>query len=357
MVVTHPPDLFYLSGDPSGLLYLSTEGRNLRVPATCNGEGESEIVERLPCRIREAFGRLPRVLGLELDVLTLHRFVGFRRVFRGAVLTDASEAVLGTRMVKSEWELDRMKRVAKRTAQVFSRAREDVRPGLTEIGFSGLLEARAGALGLSGRVRVRDYRTEGYPWHVLAGRSGGRVGVLDAPASGEGTSAAFPCGAGYRQLAAGDPIMVDFVVTMDGYHMDETRMLAMGTLPHKAEEACKASIEIHDRILDLVKPGQTSDELFRQSIDVAADLGYAESYLGPPGHKVRFVGHGIGVELIEPPLIAAGRKDVLKPGMTFALEPKLVFEGEFAAGVESVVTVTETGHRLISRVPVDIFYA
>jgi Xaa-Pro aminopeptidase len=84
-------------------------------------------------------------------------------------------------------------------------------------------------------------------------------------------------------------------------------------------------------------------------------LGYAKEYLGPPGYKVSFIGHGIGLELIEPPIIAKGRKDRLEKGMTFALEPKIVFEDEFAAGIESVVLVTETGFNLISKVPVDVF--
>ena len=68
-----------------------------------------------------------------------------------------------------------------------------------------------------------------------------------------------------------------------------------------------------------------------------------------------FIGHGIGLELVEPPLIARGRDTSLEAGMVFALEPKLVFENEFAAGVESVLRVTETGGRLISKVPVEIF--
>jgi Xaa-Pro aminopeptidase len=84
-------------------------------------------------------------------------------------------------------------------------------------------------------------------------------------------------------------------------------------------------------------------------------MGFRDVFLGPNGHQVSFIGHGIGIELIEPPIIARGRKDPLQAGMVFALEPKLVYEDEFAAGVESVFRVTESGGRLISRVPVEIF--
>jgi Xaa-Pro aminopeptidase len=353
LLVTHAADLYYLTGvDGSESLLLPCEGEPILA-----GEGSGTGFQRIADRARDALGRLPEVLGLEMDVLPLRDYMKVRRAFPRSAMRDGSPALLGARMLKSAWELQRMERLAERTAGVFARAGEVMEPGLTEIAFAGRLEALAGELGISGRVRVRDHRTEGYPWHVLSGASGGTVGVLDAPATGEGTSPAFPCGAGYRLLAPGEPVMVDLAVQMGGYHMDETRMLSMGALPYEVEDACRAAVEIHDRVLEQVAPGRTPDELFRFSREVARELGYEDAYLGPPGEKVRFVGHGIGVELIEPPLIALGREEPLAAGTVFALEPKMVFEGRFAAGVESVVAVTESGHRLVSRIPVQVIHA
>ena len=97
------------------------------------------------------------------------------------------------------------------------------------------------------------------------------------------------------------------------------------------------------------------DALYRHSVSMADTLGYAVPYLGPPGHKVTFIGHGIGLELIEPPFIARDKEQRLEAGMVFALEPKMVFENEFSAGIESVFLVTETGARLLSRTPMEIF--
>jgi len=357
LLVTQPADVLYLTGRaPDGVLFLPAEGESV---AARYGPGELEhgSLKAAGARLRENLDVPPRVLGLELDVLPVRSYADLRRVFRESRIVEGSQPLLDVRRIKSEWELGRMDRLAGKTRETFEAAREFLQPGRTEIAFSGLMEARAGRLGISGRVRVRDYRTEGYPWHVLSGTSGGMVGVLDAPATGEGTSPAFPCGAGYRPFSAGEPIMVDFAVQMGGYHMDETRMFAIGGLAPKVEDACKAAIEIHDRAIERVKPGRTPDAIFRAALDAARKLGYGDTYLGPSGQRVRFVGHGIGLELVEAPLIAPGREEPLEPGMTFALEPKMVFEGEFVAGVESVVAVTETGHRLISRVPVEVFYA
>ena len=73
------------------------------------------------------------------------------------------------------------------------------------------------------------------------------------------------------------------------------------------------------------------------------------------GIRVTFIGHAVGLELVEAPIIARGKEDRLLPGMTFTLEPKMTFENEFAAGIESVFLVTEEGYRLISKTPVKIF--
>jgi len=181
------------------------------------------------------------------------------------------------------------------------------------------------------------------------------VGFLDAPASGAGTSAAFPSGAGSKPLNSNEPIMIDLGTVLNGYHTDETRMFAIGGMPDRAMKACRASIEIHNKVLDHVRPGVTVSELFNISVSEAESLGYSAQYLGPVGYKVTFIGHGIGLELTEHPVIARDRDYILEPGMVFSLEPKMVFDNEFSAGIESVFLVTETGHQLISKVPVDIF--
>jgi len=93
----------------------------------------------------------------------------------------------------------------------------------------------------------------------------------------------------------------------------------------------------------------------KKQMDLAGKMGYADPYLGIPGLKSRFVGHGIGVELVENPILAKGRQIELAPGMVFVVEPKFIFKDQFAAGVESVIRVTETGSRFVSRTPHKIF--
>ncbi len=88
---------------------------------------------------------------------------------------------------------------------------------------------------------------------------------------------------------------------------------------------------------------------------MADRLGYGEQFLGLSGFKSKFLGHGIGLELVEDPIISKGRSTTLEPGMVFAVEPKFIFKDRFAAGIESVIQVTETGSRFLSVVPNKVF--
>jgi len=359
-------DLFYFSGTAqNGFLYMPAEGEPLlcikkympraQRESSLDNIVEIESISEVPGLISDFFGKLPRVFGFEFDVLPVRDFNFYRRLFPVNDYVDGSPLIHKVRMIKSPWEIEQMDRTALLSQKTFEYMGKTIRPGFTEMEFAGMFETFARRIGHGAKMRVRDYQTEGYPWHILSGKSGGMVGLLDSPASGEGTSVAFPCGAGNKPLAAQEPIMIDFTSVLNGYHLDETRMFAIDAMPDRAMRASQATIHIHNTVLERVKPGITVGELFEISASEARSLGVEEQYLGPPGYKVTFIGHGLGLELIEPPIIAKGREDPLVPGMAFALEPKMVFQNEFAAGIESVVLVTDSGCRFISKVPVEIF--
>jgi Xaa-Pro aminopeptidase len=356
-------DLYYFSGTAqNGLLYVPAEGSPLllikRHFPRARQESSLEHIHSIASikeTPRHIPGRAPSVLGLEADVLPMRDYNFIGSLFPKSRLVDVSSIILALRGIKSPWEMSQLAAAAELSAQTFAYMREIIRPGLSEIEFAGMYETFARRLGHGGSLRTRHFLAEAYPWHVLSGENGGKVGMLDAPFSGEGTSPAFPCGAGHRRLQPDEPILVDFGVALNGYHTDETRMFCIGSMPAKAMDVCRAAIEIHNGLAAAIKPGLTAGELFEKALLLARSLNVDEAFLGPPGSKVRFVGHGIGLELVEPPYIAAGKRDPLQPGMVLALEPKFCFAGEFAAGVESVVAVGDKGARLVSRVPVDVF--
>jgi Xaa-Pro aminopeptidase len=359
-------DLFYFAGTAqNGFLYVPAHGNPLLLikryaPRAREESSITHIIEisspkDVPGWIIDIYGRLPNTLAFELDVLPVTHFDFYKQLFPTKTHMDGSSLIHQARSVKSPWEIEQVENTAKLSAKTFEYMETHLKDGYTEMEFAGMFEAFARKIGHGGKLRVRDYQSEVYPWHVLSGPNSGKMGLLDSPFSGEGTSVAFPTGAGFRKMMSNEPILIDLGFVYNGYHMDETRMFAISSMPKKAMDASMAAIEIHDAILEAAKPGIPINRLYEVSIDRAKALGHGETYLGPPGYKVSFVGHGIGLDLVEQPIISVKNKTLLQPGMTLAIEPKINFINEFGVGIESVFTVTETGCRIISRVPKKIF--
>lgn len=359
-------DLFYFSGTAQhAFLFIPADDEPLLMvkkyyPRAVEESSIKRIVElpsikQLPHMIQYYYGKLPEVIGFELDVIPVNEYEFFKALLPAKQYGDVSPLILECRMIKSDWELEQIQKTAVLSAQTFEYIKNTLDVGISEMEFSGKIETYARRLGHGGRMRTRHYQTEAYPWHILSGTSGGKIGMLDAPASGEGTSCAFPCGSGPKLLNPNEPIMVDFSFMYNGYHTDETRMFAIGSMPDIAYKASQAAIEIQTAILTIIKPGISANEVFQYAEKVAHSLGYADTYLGPVGYKVSFVGHGIGLELIEPPFIARNKQDILQSGMVFAIEPKFVFKDQFCAGIESMIRVTDTGATLLSQISNEVF--
>lgn len=366
LLVAQKIDCLYLSGtSQDALLYLPLGGEPLllvkRELQRARAESPLREVEsltslrRLPALLQEHAGPLPKVLGIEMDVLPAKEYFRFASLFPETRLMDASEMLRRVRAVKSPFEIALIRKAGEIGRNVYHHARKILKEGMTEIEFGGLLEAAAKAYGHEGLLRVRSYNYEAYTWHVLSGLSGGIVSQSDSPMGGLGLSPAFPVGASLKVMRAHEPILVDFGVCYHGYQADQTRMFSIGQMPRKFVDAYNACKVIHDSVLGEARPGADCERLFMNTLDLAGKLGYEDGYLGPPGLQTRFIGHGIGLELNEFPFLAQGQSYPLEEGMTFAVEPKIVFPGEGSVGLENTVVVTGNGCEILTPLEQEIF--
>jgi Xaa-Pro aminopeptidase len=358
-------DYFYLSGTAQdALLFVPAEGDPLlmvkreleraRVESPLKAVTAMRSTRELPHLIRNHWGRLPESLGLELDILPARDYFRHESLFEGTRLVDGSSVMRDVRKIKSPFEIHLMKKAGEIGERVYNAARGFLREGMTEIEFGGLMEAAAKAFGHEGLIRVRSFNYEAYTWHVLSGPNGGIVSQSDSPMGGLGLSPAFPVGASLRPMKAHEPILVDFGICYQGYQADQTRMFSIGRMNGKFIDAYHACRKIHDAVLAQTGAGADCETLFLDTLRLAEELGYKDSYLGPPGLRTRFIGHGIGLELNELPFIAQGQSYPLEAGMTFALEPKIVFPGEGSVGVENTVLVTEDGCEFLTPLTQEI---
>ena len=145
-----------------------------------------------------------------------------------------------------------------------------------------------------------------------------------------------------RVIQAGDPVVLDFGGSLDGYFSDTTRTVAVGEAPPGFEEIFALVHEAQVRAVDAVRPGVPIQEIDRVARGVIDEGGFGERFV----HRT---GHGIGREVHEPPNAVEGDETPLEPGMTFSIEPGIYLEGRFGARIEDIVAVTEDGVERLNR--------
>jgi Xaa-Pro aminopeptidase len=221
--------------------------------------------------------------------------------------------------------------------------REIIREGMTELEIDGHLALIARREGHMGILRMRGWNQEMTYAHVLSGESGATVSFLDSPHGGRGNTPAMAQGASFRRIGKNEPIGIDYGVGINGYLADQFRTFVIGDLPGELMRAHDCSVEVHYLFVKEAKPGVSCSDLYRLALKKAEKTGLGEHFMGYGEGKVRFVGHGLGLEIDEYPILAPRFNQRLEPGMVIALEPKFVFPGKGVVGLEDDYLVTATG--------------
>jgi Xaa-Pro dipeptidase len=130
---------------------------------------------------------------------------------------------------------------------------------------------------------------------------------------------------------------------VNGYLADQTRVLCIGRLPDHLARAYEDMRDVQALMTKIAVPGAAWGEVYERCRALAVERGHAARFMGLEGAQLGFIGHGLGIEIDEPPFIARGFKDVLETGMVFAFEPKVVFADEGAVGIENTFLLGQVG--------------
>jgi Xaa-Pro aminopeptidase len=296
-------------------------------------------------------------IGFELDVLPAARFQGYLGRLAGYELGDCSPPLRRVRAVKSEWELERMRQAADQV-----RAAAEAMPAL--IG-EGALESKVQLEvekvlrehGHQGQLRFRGFNQEMHYGQVLGGPSGAVPGYSDSPLCGPGPNPVLGKGPDGHALRAGDPVIVDLVGGYEGYLADQTRTFSVGRAPDDLRAAYAAAVAIIRAVEAKIHPGTPPSALFDLAEKMAGDAGLGEHFMGYGPGRVRFLGHGVGMEIDELPVLAPGFDDPLVEGHVIAVEPKFVFPGRGAVGIENMYAVTADGFETITTASEELIEA
>ncbi len=347
-LLTMNMNLYYVSGQVfNGYFYLPAEGRpywfvkRLTIPET-NQVHVIRKPEQIPDFFRDLNLAMPRKLLLEADELSYNEYICLQHVFRAEATGNASALIRHIRMIKTPWEIEQMRISARKHEAVYREIPACYRPGMRDIELQIEIEKRMRVHGSLGYFRAFGSNMDIFMGSLLAGENAGEPSPFDFALGGAGMHASGPLGANGTLLREGTTVMADMSGNYTAYQTDMTRVFSIGKLPDRAYRVHRVALEIQARMERTAKPGVPCAELYRDALAMAGQEGLEDCFMGTR-FQAKFVGHGVGLEINELPVLTTRSKDILQPGMTFAFEPKFVLAGIGAVGIENTFLVTDSG--------------
>ena len=347
-------DLYYFSGTiQSAVLFVPADGEPLLMVLKNlkRAELESSLENIIPVENKNiiphilkdfGFSRLVQA-GLEMDVLPTNMYLWFQQSLPQCGWKDISSLIRRLRMVKSDYEIEQIKKSAAVLHTGLTELKHIIREGITELEIDGHLAMIARREGHMGTLRMRGWNQEMTYAHVLAGDSGATVSLLNSPHGGTGNTPAMAQGAGFRKIGRNEPIGIDYGIAINGYIGDQFRTYVVGTLSERLKRAYACSQDILTILVGKARPGISCAELYEAAAQRAEQEGLADFFMGYGEGQVNFIGHGIGLEIDEYPIISPRFEGQLENGMVLALEPKFVFPQTGVVGLEDDYVMTAEG--------------
>lgn len=358
-------DRFYFAGTiQQGQLYIPAQGAPVLFARKSaeRAQAESALDEvvpiksprRIPDLLQDRGLPAPATLGMELDVLPVNLYRTFQGLFKDSRIVDVSPAVRRVRSVKSPYEIDRIHHAAELADSLLGRVGKMIEAGMTEMDLAGRVEGEARRMGHQGIVRMRLWGSEVFYGHLMAGPGAAVPSFLASPTGGVGPGPAVAQGASMAVIQRHQPILVDYTFAIDGYISDQTRIFSLGRLPAALRDGYAAMVAVQETVKGAAGAGVQAGEVYEKALNQAESLGVGDRFMGSGPDRIRFVGHGVGLELDEPPFLAQGQTTALEEGMTVAVEPKLIIPDVGVVGIENTHLVTEDGLETFNRFPDEI---
>ncbi len=285
---------------------------------------------------------MPAKVMLEADELSYTDYMRLANLFPEAEIANATPIIREARSIKTPLEIELFRRSGAAHTKAYNQIPTVFKPGMTDLQLSIEVERLMRLEGNLGVFRVFGQSMEIFMGSLLAGDNAAYPSPFDFSLGGQGLHPALPGSVNGSPLKAGETIMVDMGGNFNGYMGDMSRVYSVGKLTQKAYDAHQVCIDIQNELINDSKPGTVCEDLYNKAIDMVTKAGFADNFMGID-QKAGFIGHGIGLEINEIPVIAPRIKRELEAGMVFALEPKIVLPGIGAVGVENSWAVNTEG--------------
>ncbi|MEO8027823.1 MAG: Xaa-Pro peptidase family protein [Bryobacteraceae bacterium] len=331
LLVTHGPNVRYLTGftGSNGLLLIRPDAAvfftdpRYTIQASEEVDCKVEIVKKGP--LVEAAASLAKRwkikrLGFGSGHVTVDAYEKLKSSLPlGVTLRPASGLVEALRLIKSNDEVDAIRRAVEANSKAFQHTVPLIRPGPRESDVAAELE-----------FQMRRNGAEKPAFETIVA-----AGVRSALPHALPTS---------HRLANNELLLIDMGATLDGYTSDMTRVAYLGTAPQKVKRMYRAVLEAQKAAISIIKEGVTAGQVDKAARDVLKKHGLDKSF-------VHSTGHGLGLEIHEAPRIAAGEKTKLEAGMVITIEPGAYEEGFGGIRIEDTVLVTRYSREVLTPTP------
>ncbi len=353
LLISDNANKYYLTGRVfSGYIYLPLKGEPIyfvKRPVTMKGDGVVSI--RKPEQIAESIGMVPpATIGLELATASYSKVERLLRIFPQSELADASMVMSAARAVKTAEELEKIRISGIKQDHVYRKIPTLYREGMTDVELQVEIERESRLEGCLGQFRINGDDMELYMGNILVGDNADVPTPYDFAMGGEGMDPSLPVGCNGTVIKPGNSVMVDVNGNYTGYMTDMTRTYYVEEIGDLARKAHECSIAICRRLAELGRPGTEAKALYEEAEKMAREAGLHEYFMGHR-QKAGFVGHGVGIEINELPVIAPRSRDILQENNVIALEPKFVIPKTGAVGIENTYVVTPDGLKPLTNTP------
>ncbi len=353
-LLTVDVNLYYTTGCLfNGYFYLPAEGDPWFFVKRPNGlKGERIAYIRKPEQMPELFAtnglKMPEKLLLEADELTYNDYIRIQSVFQPKETANATALMRKLRQIKTPYEIEQFRISARQHAKTYAEIPTCYQPGMTDVQFQAEIERCMRRNGSLGMFRAFGANMDIFMGSVLAGDNAEAPSPFDFALGGNGLDSSCPLGADGTLLKEGTAIMVDMAGNYTAYMTDMTRVFSIGKLTDLAYRAHQTALNIQNEIENIARPGIACAELYNLALQITEKEGLGRYFMGTK-QQAKFVGHGIGIQINELPVLTPRSKELLEPNMVFALEPKYVIPGVGAVGIENSFLVTDNGLEKITR--------
>ena len=356
LVIASNVNLLYIFGHIfSGLAFIPREGNAqffIRRPqALVQGEGVHGVrkIEQISAYVDT---EKVSAIALELDEQTYSDVQRQARLFPNASLHNATSILREVRRVKTPLEIEQIRQGAEQHVRAYSFIKGLYRSGMTDRDLQIEIERRMRQEGSVGLFRCFGTAMEIYMGSLLAGDNAAAPSPYDFALGGAGTTA-LPLGSNGTLLEQGMAVMIDMAGNYGVYYSDLTRTYSIGTLPDEAYRLHELSCRLHRDIMQQAHPGTLCSDLYNECLAIVEAEGAKPYFMGTE-LQAQFVGHGLGLQINELPVLTGRSKDVLEEGMVIAFEPKFVLPKIGAVGIENTYLITASGAENLTPAPEEI---